>query len=152
MSESAPTPAPTSAPTPAPTSAALAPVALIPHVTGVLLATSDGILADTTDGFTRDQAEGTAAMATSSHSALRATVAAVFGLGEGEDPQIQTHTIVTGHGTIMMVPAGRNATLLIAGTPDMQMGVVIGEATRQVRRLGDKTMSAPARHLGGGPS
>ncbi|MEV8333854.1 roadblock/LC7 domain-containing protein [Streptomyces niveus] len=132
----------------------LKPLLDIPKVRHVVVASSDGIVKVASADLHKDRADGVAAMSSAALSAVRAATNDAV----QDDPQkpvdnpIETITTTTALGTLMIMPAGDNAFLVVVGERDMPMGLVAGTAARQARRLGEKLMSIPARDTGGKPS
>lgn len=126
----------------------LKPLLDLPKVRHVLVVSGDGMVVAASEDLPRDTAEGIAAMSSAGFSAIQRSTNTALQTDPEKNP-IETVTTVTEQGICMIVPAGNNAVLVVAGGKDMAMGVVAGTAARQASKLGHKLMSVPARDSGG---
>lgn len=121
----------------------LKPITEIKGVLHALTMTRDGMVQATSENLGRDDAEGIGAMTSAFYAAARA--ATNTALGQPENTPLVTATTQNEHGIYMVMPAGDNTLIAAAGTDDMPMGVVAGAMARQAMKLGQQSMSVPAR-------
>lgn len=121
----------------------LKPISDIKDVKLALIVAMDGMVLGASDGTDRTKAESVAAMTSALQGAARSSSNKAHDLPK-ETP-VHSVTTTSAAGTYMVMPAGKNALVVVVGGPKMPLGVAAQAATKQANKLGEKLMSVGAR-------
>lgn len=121
----------------------LKPISEVKDVKHALIVAMDGMVLGASEGTDRELAESVSAMTAALQGAARSSSNKAHDLPK-ETP-IDSVTTTSAAGTYMVMPAGKNALVVVVGGPKMPMGVAAQAVAMQARKLGEKLMSVGAR-------
>ncbi|GAA1890970.1 roadblock/LC7 domain-containing protein [Streptantibioticus ferralitis] len=124
----------------------LGPLLELPHVVHAAVLSGDGFIEGRSADLTQEEAEGAAAMMSALQGAARAATQAFSG---NPKPRLRQTIIESDDGFVFVIPAGGNAYLAVFASPEVNLGVVAHQMQVQVKSLGEKVMTSPAREPAG---
>lgn len=122
---------------------ALEPLVKIPHVIHAVVLTADGLVVGRSPDLERTDAEGAAAMLSTVQASTRTMLAAF--IGSAREVRLRQVVAESTEGYAFITDAGEHTILAVYTDLDVDLGVVAEAVQIQVKRLGQKVMSAAPR-------